>query len=522
MNSHSRSILAACALISHQAAAQNVLREHRGAPPLTALGLSALRHVDLDGDGVEEYVLGDSRGLRVFRGADGAPLFDALDARGPLGDVDGDGAPDFWGADGRDLSNGWFSTTVYSGSNGDVLARYAWPQGFTPDGPTLRQPMALDDVDGDGRAEFLRVDSSWVGRRAVIGSGRDGAILRVHELGTSCVALNDIDGDGARDYFLGVWPGLSGSSPTPRVISSVSGAVLVSVSLPQLDGEFAAVGDVDGDGAFDLVFRAPSGPGVVVVSSLTGAVLRSFPEQLVESSRGVAARGDFDGDGVDDLVLRDGATLELLVRSLATGAVLQNAELLASGVTGIGDLDGDGRDELLVGAAHALSGAGKALILTGAHSERVGLAFGFGDGSSGPCPCGTSPTPGEGCLNSSQRGARLAAWGSSSVLARDLLIHEHGQLLDSGQLGDSFLIFGASAAPTPVALGAGLLALGGPLRRIGRSSSGAWDLPSLAPWGSFAPAQTIYLQAWYRELSPHHACGYSGNLTNALAIAFTP
>jgi hypothetical protein len=359
--------------------------------------------------------------------------------------------------------------------------------------------------------------------QVVLVSGFDASVLRTHVADVACAALNDVDGDGVRDYWVAGAP----NQLAPRVLSGASGAILASpvLQLPLAGVLAGAIGDVDGDGADDIAYVDFANflpTATTVVSSTTGALLQTMPEFLVTTSEGEAAHGDFDGDTVDDLVLYEPATSELVVRSLASGAIVQRCELLASTAAGVGDLDGDGRDELLVGVTLAKSSAGKALVLTGTYSERVGTPFGFGDGSNGPCPCALSPQPGAGCANSFGVGARLSAWGSTSLSARDLLLYESGIWRDPNLLGRSFLLVGASAAVTPHPFTGGLLALNAPVERIAKTRLFWWDAPSLSAWSSWAPTQTVYLQSWYREGNPAGACGTAGNLTNALAITWTP
>lgn len=177
--------------------------------------------------------------------------------------------------------------------------------------------------------------------------------------------------------------------------------------------------------------------------------------------------------------------------------------------------------------------------------------FCFGDGSSpagcGACPCGNDAPSGTigGCLNSSQRSARLLALGRSSITSDSLQM----ELL--GAQGNSFaiLLSGDNALPQsgtcPVGSGIdvvgapfdGLRCAGSQLVRHGiRSTDLQGDAASAANpgWGGdFLPASgllsqlsspsgaTRHFQVIYRDL-PTSGCGTGLNSTNAVSVQLRP
>ncbi|MEQ8763709.1 MAG: FG-GAP-like repeat-containing protein [Planctomycetota bacterium] len=151
----------------------------------------------------------------------------------------------------------------------------------------------------------------------------------------------------------------------------------------QLGRSLAAIGDLDGDGAGDILLGAPqydfdapeqSGPGYVEVrSSASGAPIRSLTGDRTADGFGfsVASAGDLDGDGFPEVLVGapqpsgNGYARVYSGRFLATGqgppvmfAMTGRAQGDAFGslVRGAGDLDGDGSPDFVVGAPLADEG----------------------------------------------------------------------------------------------------------------------------------------------------------------------
>lgn len=121
-------------------------------------------------------------------------------------------------------------------------------------------------------------------------------------------------------------------------------------------------------------FRAP---GVVVLHDWRG-------ERTGEQFGWVARNaGDVDGDGADDVIASAPFHLEsraqagrVVVRSGKSGALLfekrgAGAQQLGFTVCGLGDLDGDGRGEFAAGAPLADGGQGRALLWSGVDGSLV-------------------------------------------------------------------------------------------------------------------------------------------------------
>jgi len=146
-------------------------------------------------------------------------------------------------------------------------------------------------------------------------------------------------------------------------------------------------------------------------------------------------------------------------------------------------------------------------------------------------PCGNySPDflP-SGCTNSTGQRAFLGAIGSTSVSSDDLVLSSFG--MPGGTA--SVLLMGGAARSLP--FGDGLLCVGPgskgvfffPLQQVGATGfvgagPGLIHLAkaSFPAAGWIHSGETWYFQRWYRD--PTGPCGSGSNLTNGLALTFTP
>ncbi len=151
------------------------------------------------------------------------------------------------------------------------------------------------------------------------------------------------------------------------------------------------------------------------------------------------------------------------------------------------------------------------------------LAYCFGDGSGTPCPCANHGAPGEGCANSTGLGATLAASGSNSLSAGDLVLQ--ASQLEPSQPGLYFQAQNDVNGGLGVAFGDGLRCAGGSVVRIQiRTASAAGDSSTaldVGAAGGVAPGDVRRYQVWYRNPNSS-ACGSSFNLTHGLAIVWAP
>ncbi len=224
--------------------AQQVFRTHDGEGAFDVLTRAA-SITDLDGDGVDDYVLGapgvDAGGMiYVVSGATGSeirrivgvPLSNDFlgDALADAGDFDGDGVHDIIAGASGDSTLATLAgrADVYSGATGALLDS---SYGIDPYNRYGRTVAGIGDVDG--------FDDVAVGGElayANILGGPDGHLIRKHTgpWGRTPVSgLGDVNGDGRPDYIVG-WPRSSvngGWTGTARVYSGIDGSVIARIDL---------------------------------------------------------------------------------------------------------------------------------------------------------------------------------------------------------------------------------------------------------------------------------------------------
>jgi hypothetical protein len=201
----------------------------------------------------------------------------------------------------------------------------------------------IPDVDGDGVPELLigaplHASAGSNAGRIYLYDGRTGA-ERFHadgggaaeRLGFSVRDAGDVDGDGASDVIAG-GQGSTGVAGAARVFSGATGAPLLVLQLGAAGDFFGfavtGIGDVDGDGTPDLAVGAPRNDAA---STNAGAVF------VVSGADGVTVLRSLYGEAVGDE--------------------------FGSSVGSLGDVTGDGRAELAVGARDGGPGdRGKAYV----------------------------------------------------------------------------------------------------------------------------------------------------------------
>lgn len=337
---------------------------------------SALSLGDIDGDGVPDFVVTLQRGGRIgcFSGATLQPLWlldgtihgitNEVATLSLLGDVDGDGIHDFMTLDPKYDSRAGRIRAI-SGADGEVLYQLDGPlQGtvFRPPGAVYwRTATEIGDLNGDGLLEA-----------AVIG-------------------YDDVD--SLRQFGPVVVSGGDGTT----VHSALE--ILPYSPLCLADQRLAAAGDVNSDGVPDYMWSSPCSPvddiirkgKVEVFSGLSGELLHIIisPDPSVEDSFGrvLTSAGDLNGDAVPEIVAVGARYASALpqpsyhVFDGASSSFLRTVELSSpdfeSSLTTAeraGDLDRDGIPDLALGFPYLSTLAyfeGAVMIVSGASDQLI-------------------------------------------------------------------------------------------------------------------------------------------------------
>ncbi len=231
-------------------------------------------HADVNGKSSGRVTVHSGRTGGLLLSIDGNAAFDQLGfAVSGAGDTDADGVPDLViGAPFADVAafNGG-AAAILSGQTSSVL--------LTIGGTGIADQLGFSvggagDVDQDGRADVVvgipaadvnGIDSG----RAEVRSGATGAVLLAIDGAKSgdglgfVAGIDDADGDGVPDVVVGAPSVDHGAAEAGlvRVVSGASGVPLLELFGPAQNDWFGVsvrgAGDVDGDGAPDLLIGAP-------------------------------------------------------------------------------------------------------------------------------------------------------------------------------------------------------------------------------------------------------------------------
>lgn len=194
--------------------------------------------------------------------------------------------------------------------------------------------------------------------------------------GSACVFAGDVDGDGISEVAISApYATLAPGIERVGLVALYSG-VLVAAGVPltlddaiqvwvgderqaRLGNELAPMGDLDGDGAADLLISAWHNPVARIMSGRTGALLASISGDLLARPRRI---GDVDGDGFADVAMV-GPELRLHTDLAHTpfqmppsAALVLRADAGFLDAQDLGDRDGDGAAETLLTAPYGQGG----------------------------------------------------------------------------------------------------------------------------------------------------------------------
>jgi len=376
---------------TESACAQDVLLDFKSPAPATDL-IHCVVVADWDGDGVADLAVGapyDSSvapyagAVRIHSGADGSVLmtFNGANTYDLFGgsvaavpDLDGDGIDDLAvGAEFTDYSGtDAGSVYLYSGGTGVLQRRIDGPAIGTNFGGPIG-PMG--DVDGDGitdlfiahygTGDVVHVHSGFDGHRIVNLRGKRGDMF-----GCSVAALDDFDGDGARDLLIGARfhpTSLGQYVGRVELRSTLAGTTLWTEDGTIAGEQFgicvAALPDLDGDGSSDCaisggVKNASGTFEVFVDSGVNGSELARIQRPSTDGflDRQVVSAGDVNGDGAGDLAVSGywmsgnvGHAAAHLVSGKTFGVIGRiPLEVANSDLSAVGDIDGDGRADLAI------------------------------------------------------------------------------------------------------------------------------------------------------------------------------
>ena len=300
-------------------------------------------------------------------GADIASKADFTTGTGPyavaVGDIDGDGKPDLAIANYGTSSNPGNTVSVLRNTSTLGTISYATKVDFATGSVPIS--LAIGDIDGDGKLDLVVTKYNDSSVSVLRNTGSSGSISFATKVDFATgsrpysVAIGDLNGDGKPDLAVA-----NNSSSTVSLFRNTgsSGTISFATKVNFTTGtnpQSVSIGDIDGDGKYDLVIANYSSNTVSVLRNIDSIGTISFASKI-DFTTGTKPRsvaiGDMNGDGKLDLVISNydvgfGNTVSVLRSTSTSGSV--NFATKADFSTGsgpytvaLGDIDGDGKPDL--------------------------------------------------------------------------------------------------------------------------------------------------------------------------------
>jgi hypothetical protein len=273
-----------------------------------------------------------------------------------IGDLDGDGKLDLA------VVNFYTTVSILRNTSSIGTVSFAPKVDFTT-GP-YPYSAAIGDLDGDGKPDLAVVNTgegnvSVLRNTCTIGSVNFATKVDF-EVGLSpaSVAIGDLNEDGKPD--LAVANSISLTVSILRNTSSIgmlNFAFMVNYSVGS-NPRSVAIGDINGDGKFDLAIANRNGASVSLLRNIGSGGIISFDTKVdfvTGSNPNQVAIGDLDGDGKLDLAIANDGSDSISVLHNTTSSGYFSFASKVDFITGsnpksvaIGDLNGDGKPDLAI------------------------------------------------------------------------------------------------------------------------------------------------------------------------------